>query len=149
MFITDETAKIPIPSALFGGEDSNYWGYVKLHIHAPWFFCMYVAQYEDGGEFRHMIFLSRDQQLQEMSRMEGIEIVEVQVVLPFHMTKQDRWIMAPLVAIWEGEIPGEDFTELVYVTMDGHRFSFNGKVADENQLVNKRLFYQSPIEHAS
>lgn len=149
MFITDETAKMPIPSALFGGGESNYWGYVKLHIHAPWFFCVYVSQYEDGGEFRHMIFLSRDQQLQEMSRMEGIIIEEVQVVLPFHMTKKNRWIMTPLASIWEGEIPGEDYTELVYVTLDGNRFSFNGELADEDQLLNKRLFYQSPIEQTA
>lgn len=148
MFITDATAKIPIPSALFGEENSDYWGYVKLHIHTPWFFCVYAVPYEDGEEFMHMIFLSRDQQLQEMSQME-IKILEVQVVLPFHITKQDRWIMAPLASIWEGEIAGEDYTELVYVTLDGRRFSSNGKVSDESQLVNKRLFYQTPIEHTS
>jgi hypothetical protein len=148
MFITDAKAKIPFPSALFGEEPSDYWDYVKLHIHTPWFFCVYAVPYEDGKEYMHMIFLSRDQQLQEISQME-IKILEVQVALPIHMTRQDRWVMAPLTLIWEGEIPGEDGTELVYVTLDGRRFSSNGKVSDESQLVNKRIFYKPPIEHAS
>lgn len=145
MFITDETAKMPIPSALFGDEDSSYWGYVKLNLHAPWLHCVYEAKSEDGGEFRHMIFLSHPEQLQEMSKMEGIEIIEVQVVLPSHMTRQDKWIMSPLASIWEGKTPGEDYTEVVYVTLDGRRFSFSGKITNENQLTDKRLLY--PISH--
>lgn len=141
MFITDEIGKMPMPRALFGGEDSNYWSYMRLHLHAPWFHCVYAAEYEDGGEFRHMIFLSHHKQLQDLSRTEGIEIVEVQIVLPSHMTKQGMWIMSPLASIWEGETPEDDYTETVYVTLDGRRFTFYGKVKDENQLADKRLLY--------
>lgn len=145
MFITDDVGKIPVPSALFGGSDSSYWGYVKLHLHVPWFHCVYEAEYEDGGEFRHMILLSHHAQLKEMSQVDGIKILEVQVVLPSHMTSQDTWIMSPLASIWEGEIPGDDYTEVVYVTQDGRRFSFNRTVTNENQLADKRLLY--PISH--
>lgn len=60
MFITDEAAKIPVPSALFGGQDSTYWGYVKQHLHTPWFYCVYAQEYEDGGTFRQMIQLSQE-----------------------------------------------------------------------------------------
>lgn len=149
MFITDEIGKMPIPPALLGGEDSSYWGYVKLHLHTPWFYCVYQTEDEDGGEFRHMILLSHHAQLQDMSHMDGIEIVEVQVVLPAHITNQGRWIMSPLASIWEGEMPGEDYTECVYVTLSGHRFSFNGKVTNENQLADKRILFQSPVGQAS
>lgn len=145
MFITDEAAKIPIPSALFGEQEQSYWGYVKLHIHAPWFYCAYVAEYEDGGKFTHMIFLSHLAQLQQMSQMEGLEITELHVSLPAYMTKQDWWMMRPLASVWEGEAPGGGSTEQVYVTLDGERFCINPRIADENQLADKRLLY--PISH--
>jgi hypothetical protein len=145
MFITDEAAKIPIPSALFGGQELSYWGYVKLHLHAPWFFCEYETEYEDGGKFRKMIELSHPTQLEQLFLVTGIDVVEVQVVLPSHMTKQGIWIMRPLASIWEGEVPGDESTELVYITSDGERFCLNEKVTDENQLADKRLLY--PISH--
>lgn len=145
MFITDEAAKIYVPSALFGGQESSYWGYVKLHLHAPWFFCVYEAKYEDGGKFRKMIELSHPTQLEQLSLVNEIEVVEVQVVLPSHMTNQGMWIMRPLVSIWEGEVPGDGSTELVYITSDGQRFCLNEQIADENQLADNRLLY--PISH--
>ncbi len=145
MFITDEAAKIPIPFELFGGWESSYWGYVKQHLHTPWFYCMYEQEYEDGEKFRHMIQFGHPAQLEQLSLVSGIEVVEVQVVLPSHMTKEDMWIMRPLVSIWEGEAPGDDSTELVYITSAGERFCLNEKVTDENQLTDKRLLY--PISH--
>lgn len=145
MFITDEAAKIPVPSALFGGQDSTYWGYVKQHLHTPWFYCVYAQEYEDGGTFRQMIQLSHPTQLEQLFLVSGIEVVEVQVVLPSHMTSQDRWIMSPLASIWEGEVREDESTELVYITSDGERFCLNEKVTNENQLADKRLLY--PISH--
>ena len=145
MFITDEAAKIPVPSALFGGQDSTYWGYVKQHLHAPWFYCVYAQEYEDGQKFRQMIQLSHPTQLEQLFLVGGIEVVEVQVVLPSHMTSEDRWIMSPLASIWEGELPGDGSTALVYITSNGERFCLNEKVTDENQLADKRLLY--PIAH--
>ena len=119
MLITDEAAKIPIPSALFAGQESSYWGYVKLHIHVPWFHCSYTVEYEDGGKFTEMIFLSQPEQLQQMVLTEGLEITDLQIVLPRHLSKQGLWVMRPLAAIWAGEVPGDSYTELVYVTSTG------------------------------
>lgn len=146
MFITDEASKIAVPSALSGGQESSYWGYVKLHLHTPWFFCVYEAEYEAGGKSRKMIELGHPTQLEQLSLVSGVEVVEVQVVLPSHMNNKNRWIMSPLDSIWEGEVPGDGSTELVYITSDGKRFCLNEKVTDENQLADKRLFYQSPVE---
>jgi hypothetical protein len=61
------------------------------------------------------------------------------------MTNQGMWIMRPLVSIWEGEVPGDGSTELVYITSDGQRFCLNEQIADENQLADNRLLY--PISH--
>jgi hypothetical protein len=149
MFITDEAAKMPVPSVLFGGQESSYWGYVKQHLHTPWFYCVYAQEYEDGGKFMDMIHLSHPTQLEQLSLVSGIEVVEVQVVLPSHMTNQDKWIMSPLASIWEGEVPEDDSTELVYITSDGQRFCTNQQITKEDQLADKRLFYQSPIEQTA
>ena len=148
MFITDEAAKMPMPSALFGGEDSTYWSYVKQHIHAPWFYCVYAVEYEDGMKFRHMILLNEPVQLEQLSQVREIEVVEVQVVLPGHVTGQGRWIMTPLASIWEGDAPDGSW-ERVFVTQAGERFCFNKKITDENQLGDKRLLFESPTMHSS
>lgn len=141
MFITDEAAKIPTLSALFGCPELSYWSHVEHHLHLPWFHCSYIGEDEDGEKFTHMIFLSRPEQLQQMALTEGLEITELQIVLPGHMSKQGQWVMRPLAEIWAGEVPGEGCTELVYVTSAGERFCFNEEISDENQLADKRLLY--------
>lgn len=143
MFITDEVGKLPIPSAL-GEHDSTYWAYVKQHLHAPWFYCVYAVEYEDGGKFRHMILLGDTVQLEQLSRIREIEVVELQVVLPGYVTGQSRWIMTPLASIWEGEVT-DGSTERLFVTQAGERFCFNKDITDENQLGDKRLLYESPL----
>lgn len=55
---------------------------MKLHLHAPRFVCEYEAQYEEGGAFRKMVELSHPTQLEQLSLVSGITVVEVQVVLP-------------------------------------------------------------------
>jgi len=147
MFITNETAKMAMPAALFD-NDSSYWTHVKLHLHIPWFYCVYEEEYEDG-KFRHMVLLSHPSQLDQISQMSRIVVVEVQVVLPAYMTGQDRWIMVPLASIWEGEAPGNGGIEHVYITVDGRRFCSNEKITEENQLMGKQLLYQSPLKQAS
>lgn len=149
MFITNEAGKMHIPSALLGGEDFSYWGYVKQHLHFPWFYCVYTEGYEGDGKSRHMALLSHPAQLQQMSQMEGIEVVEVQVVMPSHMTNEGRWIMNPLASIWEGELPGDGSTEVVYITSDGRRFCINENIKNEDQLFDKRALYQPPIKCSS
>ncbi len=144
MFITDEAAKMHMPSALFGDDESTYWTYVKQHMHAPWFYCTYAVEYEDGGKFRHMILLAEPMQLEQLSAVSEIELIEVQVVLPSYVTGQGRWIMAPLASIWEGDT-SDGVTELVFVTQTGERFCFNKEITNENQLVDKRLRFESPI----
>lgn len=144
MFITDEAAKMHMPSALFGGDGSTYWTYVKQQMHAPWFYCVYAVEYEDGGEFRHMILLGDTQQLQQLSLASEIEVVEVQVVLPGYVTGLDRWIMVPLASIWEGDTT-DGSTERVFVSQTGERFCLNNKITSENQLGDKRLLFESPI----
>ena len=144
MFITDEAAKMHMPSALFGRDETTYWTYVKQHMHAPWFYCVYAVEYEDGGKFRHMILLGDPQQLEQLSLVSEIEVVEVQVVLPGYVTGQGRWIMTPLASIWEGDTANGS-TERVFVTQTGERFCLNKKITNENQLGDKRLLFESPI----
>jgi hypothetical protein len=145
MFITNEAGKLPVPSALCD-EGSSYWTYVKLHLHVPWFYCVYTESYEDEREFRHMVFLSRPSQLNQLALMSGIDVVDIQVVLPAYMTGQGRWIMAPLASVWEGETPEYGDTEQMYTTVDGRRFCTNTEITDENQLIDKQLVYQSPLK---
>lgn len=135
---------MPIPSALFGGHDSTYWAYVKQDLHAPWFYCVYAQEYENGGKFRHMVLLGNPVQLEQLSLVSEIEIVEVQVVLPGHVTGQNRWIMTPLASIWEGEAT-DGSTERVYVSQGGKRFCHDKNITNENQLGDKRLLFESPI----
>lgn len=144
MFITDEAAKMHMPSALFGGDDSTYWTYVKQHMHTPWFYCVYAVEYEDGGKFRHMVLLGEPVQLEQLSLVHEIEVVEVQVVLPGYVTGQGRWIMTPLASIWEGDT-ADGSKELVFITQTGERFCLNKEITDENKLDNKRLLFESPI----
>lgn len=126
--------------ALFGKDDSICWTYVRQHVHSPWFYCMFSEKCEDGGEKNNMIFLCHPAQLAELFEMDGVvEVLDIQVVLPSHMTKEERWVMRPLASIWEGEVDG--YTELVYVTSDGQRFSTSREIADESQLTDKRLLY--------
>lgn len=136
-----------MPAALFD-DDSSYWTYVKLHLHIPWFYCVYEEECEDL-EFRHMVLLTHPSQLNQISQMSGIDVVEVQVVLPAYMTGQDRWIMVPLASIWEGEVPDNGGIEHVYITVDGRRFCSNEKITEENQLMGKQPLYQSPLKQAS
>jgi hypothetical protein len=144
MFITDEVAKMHMPSSLLGGDDSTYWSYVKQHIHAPWFYCVYAVEYEGGGKSRHMILLGDPQQLEQLSLVSDIEVIEVQVVLPGYVTGQVRWIMTPLASIWEGDA-ADGSTERVFVSQTGERYCINSKITNENQLDDKRLIFESPI----
>lgn len=130
--------------ALFGKDGSSCWTYVKQHVHSPWLYCAYSEEYEDGVKKNNMIFLSHPAQLAQLFEMdEVVEVLDIQVVLPSHMTNEERWVMRPLTSIWEGEVHG--YTELVYVTSDGKRFSTNPEIADESQLADKRLLY--PLSH--
>lgn len=130
---------MPIPP-LFGKDDSSCWAYVKQHVHFPWFYCVYSEEYEDDVKKNNMILLSHHEQLAELFETdEVVEVLDIQVVLPSHMTKEERWIMKPLSSIWEGEVDG--YTELVYVTLDGRRFSTDPEITNEDQLSNKQRLY--------
>lgn len=148
MFITNEAGKIAMPAALFN-DGSSYWAYVKLHLHVPWFHCVCTESYEDEGAFRHMVFLSDLSQLNQLALMSGIDVIDIQVVLPAYMTGQGRWIMAPLASVWEGEASEHGDTAQMYVTVDGRRFCTSTEITNENQLIDKQLVYQSPLKQAS
>ena len=147
MFSTYAADEMHLLSAL-AEQDESYWTCVKQHLHAPWFYVVCSQDYGADGEFMHMLLLSHGMQLQQLSQDSAIEVVEVNVVLPAHMTPQKRWIMEPLASLWEGHMPGEKVLFQVYVTADGRRYVSDDALAHENELVDKKLIYQSPLSHA-
>lgn len=138
-FITEEDGRMNIP-ALFGKDDSICWSFVIQTEFLPWFYCLYSEEFEKGVIKKNMISMIHPDQFVELLETENvIELLDVQVVLPAHMTKEERWIMRPLTTLWEGEV--DDYTEFVYVTSDGKRFSTCREITDENQLENRRMLF--------
>ena len=144
MFETIESAEIHIP-AIFGDKSRRFWAYVQLRLHMPWFYVAYQFNNEDGTTMRHVLFLSRIEQLQQMVQDQDIEINEVHIVLPSHMSGKDKWTMELLAEVWEGMEPEvEGQPAYIYVTSDRSRYTDSALNTKEADLLNKELIYALP-----
>lgn len=144
MFETVESAEISIPP-IFGNEGARFWAYVRLRLHMPWFYATYEFEFEDGKTLRHMLFLSKVEHLQQMVQDQDIEISEVHIVLPGHMSGKRKWTMELLAEVWEGIEPEtEGRPAYVYVTGDRSRYVDSALSTKEADLLNKELIYALP-----
>lgn len=142
MFETVENAEIPIPP-VFGNKGLHFWSYVEMRLHMPWFYVAYRFDTEDGMTMHHMFLLSRVEQLQQAVQERGIEIEEVHIVLPRHMSKKQTWTMMPLAEVWEGVEPETEQPQAayIYVLADRSRFVDSMLNTKEADLLNKELIY--------
>lgn len=144
MFETADEAEIPIPDAL-RAHGVRAWSYILFRLHVPWFHVVYEIppEHEHGGSLRCPVFLNELHQLAQMVT-DGVKLVEVQVVLPGHLTGQDRWTMEPVVEIWEGIAPGpSDFKTYVYVLPNGKRYLSSGLDENEADLFDLQLVFKA------
>lgn len=148
MFETSEAAEIAIPE-VFQANGERVWAYVYRRLHVPWFHLRYLPpEQADGGvKLWLLAFLDNVSQLVDLQQAEGIEIDEVQVVLPPHLSRKRRWIMEPLAEIWEGMEPREHGHRVyVYALRNGKRYVDSVFARTEADLVDRRLIFRSSKE---
>jgi hypothetical protein len=102
MFETYNQAEIPIPKELsLNGE--RLWHYVQLHIHFPWLYVEYAIDHEDYKS-KSILFLTTNDQLQELVDRSDIEITQVHVVTPGYVNKTSVWQMDQLKKVMTASI---------------------------------------------
>ena len=142
MFETADEAEIPIPDA-FRADGERAWSYVLFRLHVPWFHVVYELPLEHGGSLRCPIFFTDVYQLIRLTT-DDVKLAEVQVVLPGHLTGQDRWAMEPVVEIWEGIAPGpSELKTYVYVLANGKRYLSSGPDENEADLLDRQLVFKA------
>ena len=145
MFETVESAEIPIPP-IFGTTGERHWAYVRQRLHMHWFHVTFALEIEHGNILSNMLFLSRVEQLQQAVQEQDIEIQEVNIVLPGHMSGKDMWTMEPLAEVWQGIEPeAEGQRAYIYVIGDGTRHTDSGLNTNEADLLNKELIYSASM----
>ncbi|MFL6624679.1 MAG: hypothetical protein ACJ8NR_18970 [Sulfurifustis sp.] len=131
MFETSTHAEIQIHEA-FQAYGERAWAYVYRRLHLPWFHLRYLPPPEAGdGDVRlwQLVFLDDVEHLAQLQKAEGIEIDEVQVVLPGHLTGKGNWVMEPIEEIWVGnESAVSQHTVTVYVLRNGERYNDSGSM---------------------
>jgi len=144
MFETFDGTEIEIP-AIFGDEGRRLWSAVTLRLHLPWIYVTYSITDGEGMEFRQMACLTQIDDLLQMAEVDYLEIREVNIVLPGHMTGKDTWTMELLAEIWDGIEPEtENQKAHVFVTAGSSRYLRSGLCDEESQLREKNLIFQNP-----
>ena len=93
----------------------------------------------------NMLLLGKVEQLQQAVQEQDIEIHEVNIVLPSHMSGKKIWTMEPLAEVWQGTEPGtEGQPAYIYVIGDGTRYTDSALNTKEADLLNKELIYALP-----
>lgn len=139
MFITTPDAENALMSAFFGPEGTKQWTYLELALAVPWFSVQFW-QAEDGIRIGRTFHLSNHHQLMSLLEVDGIEITNVDVVLPSYYTGKESWTMQPLRAIWRGTAANGTMHE-VYVSRSGRRFAPDEGVLHERDLANRQRIF--------
>lgn len=125
MFETCDHAEIPIPKELsLNGE--RLWHYVQLHIHFPWLYVEYAIDYEDYKS-KSILFLTTNDQLQELVDRSDIEITQVHVVTPGYVNKTNVWQMDQLKKVMTASITKGRFREpvTIYLLCNGKELIYS------------------------
>ena len=93
---------------------------------------------EDGHQFHQTIHLTTLNQLLDIRT-----IFQVDLVIPGHMNKQDRWQMHPLKEIIQAVEPGtEGQTAYVYVLENGERYVHSNMGTLETDLIDAKIRFK-------
>lgn len=148
MFETNKSAEIEIPP-IFCSHDVQHWSYVRFRLHIPWFHVEFSFRISEEGSLRNMLFLTKVDHLLQMSQESDVEIIEVDIVVPRHMSGKECWAMEPLREIWRGIEPETDGQYAhIFVTRDSNRYFLAGVCDTETELENKELIYVAPLNNA-
>jgi len=141
MFETIDGTEIDLP--LLADDRSRHWSFVRQHLFMPWFYMTYRYEAEEDFKLSEMLCLTQIRDLLEATRSEQLEVIEVNVMLPGHMTGKGRWTMEPLAEIWVGEEPEAAGQEAyVYVTASGARYLGTSLCDHPDELKNLELLYK-------
>ncbi len=144
MFSTFESGQITIPP-IFDYQDEKWWSYVHVPLFTPYFHMVIEYDGEEEGDRVTKTLLYHDaSQVVGTADEDGVDIVEVQVVLPDHKNNKGHWTMEQLAEIWVGLEPGIEHqqTARVYVLEDGKRIVDSALSTPESDLAQLQLWFQ-------
>jgi len=132
MFESCESAKIFNPFST--PENPEYlWSYISMSLHSPWFFVTYT-QHEGDESLQQILFIMFAEDLEDLKKVEGIQINNVYLVSPPHLNKSDHWRMESLEKILTGLEPEYDQPRYVYILENGNRYLDSGFCEKESEL---------------
>ena len=144
MFSTFDSGEISIPP-IFDYCNEKWWAYVHVPLFTPYFHMVIeFAGEEEGDRVSKTVLYHNAGQVVDTANEEDVTVVEVQVVLPNHKTKEGRWTMEQLAELLVGLEPGLDHeqTALVYVLENGARIVDSALSTPEEDLEQLQTWFQ-------
>lgn len=137
MFSTFDSAEVPIPP-VFDYHDERWWAYVHMSLFRVYFHVVIEFEDEEGDGHRKTVMYDDVSQLLATAKESDITLIEVQAVVPSHMSQDNRWSMMPLAEILVGYEPDIDHRQAatIYVFADGKRIVDSGINTSEVDLVD-------------
>lgn len=137
MFETCNQAKVIVPEELRDPEEHAWW-YVKLRLHAPWFYVTVEKDCGDDATLTQMLLITQVEHLVEANSSKSIKIRHVYLVIPGHMNGGDEWKMSPLSEIWVGREPEtESYQEAyIFILEDGKHYVLSDVDTEKNDLLD-------------
>ena len=137
MFSTYESAALQV-LPIFDYGDERWWAYVHVPLFSVYFHVVVEFDGEEDDRLSKTVLYDQVSQVLRTHEESDIDITEVQVVLPFHMTEQERWSMEPLAEILVGLEPGLEHEQraIVYVLENGRRLVDSALSTLEEELLN-------------
>jgi hypothetical protein len=142
MFFTCNVDQVPMPSGLCP-LGIQYWWYVGKEFNSIWFLVNHeTTQNRQRRSFN--LFVSTPRDIVQLAEMENSKITEVQIATPKHLNDQGRWVMEPLIEIWEGLEPTSDIkqTAHLYVAEAGMRYTDSWHSTQPESLLDLKLVYR-------
>lgn len=144
MFETHDSSEVITPAdARVPGE--RIWTSIYSRLHVQWFHVIYDVSHQNEEVSRFIIFLPQTDQLINLSCDQDVDIVEVYLVAPGHLSGKDRWEMEPLDEIWRATEPGcghIQFAE-IYVLRNGNRYIDSSLDTPESELLDMKLIFKA------
>ena len=143
MFETIDAAEMNIPLGLME-KGQHLWQFVTLRLHVPWFYILYQTEYEGENSSSDFVFVTKEEQILEMLKIERCKIIDIYLVSPSHLNENNCWKMEKLKEIWTATLSKQNQNEegKIYVLQDGREYTYslttlNNEGFTKNELLIK------------
>ncbi len=114
------------------------WRVVHRSHHDPFFNVVFSTTGEKGKQ--SLALVEGPEDLIALGGQKGTTILEVGLITPGYINGSDHWMMGPLREIWGTD--DEENASLVYVLMDGTRYSSRSDKRASTELSGMRRIFE-------